>query len=141
MAGLPRRRGSQRGSTIQVIFVSGQALWIDEATGRQDAAAHLAIGVLAGTRAGIAPIAAHPFFAEEQGRRLLARLGYADPESLAHYIATGGYASLDRLLTRHLEPAAVRQLVIDAGLTGRGGAAFSTGTKWNFLAGAPVEER
>ena len=115
---------------------------IDEATGALGAAAHLAVGVLAGERDGIAPIEAHPFLrGETSGRRLLARIGRTDPASLDHYLATDGYFAVARMLDRHMEPPAVRQAVIDSGLTGRGGAAFPTGVKWNFLAGAPLPER
>ncbi|MEZ4554368.1 MAG: NADH-ubiquinone oxidoreductase-F iron-sulfur binding region domain-containing protein [Dehalococcoidia bacterium] len=115
---------------------------IDEATGLIGAAAGLAIGVLSGRRTGIPPIEDHPFLAAEtMGRRLLARIGHTDPESLDHYLATGGYFAVDRMLSRHQDPASVRQLMIDANLTGRGGAWFPAGMKWNFLAGAPVEER
>jgi NADH-quinone oxidoreductase subunit F len=117
-------------------------LLIDEATGLVGAAAGLAIGALTGHRPGIPAVADHPFLAAEtMGRRLLARVGHTDPESIDHYIATGGYFALDRMLSRHQDPQSVRQLMIDAGLTGRGGAWFPAGVKWNFLAGAPVEER
>ncbi|MBM3140988.1 MAG: NADH-quinone oxidoreductase subunit F [Chloroflexi bacterium] len=115
---------------------------LDEATGRVGAAAALAIGVLAGDRPGIPDIRDHPFVAPEpRERRLLRNLGLTDPESLDHYIATGGYRAVARALDRHLEPRAVRQLLADAALTGRGGAYFNTGVKWNFLAGAPDAER
>lgn len=117
-------------------------LLIDEATGLAGAAASLAVGVLAGHRSGIPSIDDHPFLAAEtKGRRLLGRIGRTDPESIDHYIATGGYFAYDRMLSRHQSPQAVRQLMIDANLTGRGGAWFPAGVKWNFLAGAPVEER
>ncbi len=98
--------------------------------------------MLAGHRSGIPRIEDHPFLAAEtKGRRLLGRIGRTDPESIDHYIATGGYFAYDRMLSRHQSPQAVRQLMIDANLTGRGGAWFPAGVKWNFLAGAPVEER
>ena len=113
---------------------------IDEAVGRTGAADRLAIGTLAGSRAGIAPIEAHPFLAKERERRLTVRVGRTDPASLEHYIATGGYFATARALDRHMEPQAIRQVVIDAGLWGRGGAAFPAGVKWNFLAGAPGDE-
>jgi len=116
-------------------------LLLDEATGTIGAADSLAVGVIAGERPGVAPIGDHPFLAAERERRLLARLGRTDPESIEHYIATGGYAAFARAIHRHHEPAAVRQLMIDAGLTGRGGAAFPAGVKWNFLAGARDPER
>ena len=115
---------------------------LDEATGRIGAAAGLAIGTLAGHRSGIPALAEHPFVALETqtlgagGRRLLQRIGRTDPTSLDHYLATGGYAATARVLDRHQDASAMRQAVIDAGLWGRGGAAFPAGVKWNFLAGA-----
>ena len=113
------------------------AALLDEASGRVGAAAALALGTLAGSRPGIPPLAEHPFFAPETERRLLARVGLTDPQSLEHYVATGGYAAVERMLRRHQPPQAVRELVAEAGLTGRGGAYFPAGVKWNFLAGAP----
>ncbi len=116
-------------------------LLIDEATGRAGAAAELALGVIAGERPGLPPIEAHPFLACEDERRLLSRIGRSDPDSLDHYLATGGYHGLARMVDRHHGAEAVRQLQQDAGLIGRGGAFFPAGVKWNFLAGAPDDER
>jgi len=114
---------------------------LDEATGRVGAAAELTIGTLAGSRPGVRPVSEHPFFALEVERRLLTRIGYTDPEQLEHYVATGGYFSVNRMLTRHQTPEGVRQVMIDGSLTGRGGAFFPAGVKWNFLAGAANPER
>ena len=73
------------------VTVDDAATIVDEATGREGAASVLAIGVLAGERAGIASIREHPFFAEEPTeRRLIARIGLTDPESMEHYIGSGG---------------------------------------------------
>jgi NADH-quinone oxidoreductase subunit F len=113
-----------------------------EATGRVGAAAELAIGVLEGDRPGIPDLRDHPFFAcEPRERRLLRNIGLIDPENIEHYIATGGYAVVARMIDRHMEPEAVRQTLIDASLVGRGGASFPAGVKLNFLAGAGDEER
>ncbi len=114
---------------------------VDEATGAASGASRLAIGVLAGERGGVASIREHPFFANEPAdRRLLGNLGRSDPESFEHYIATGGWAAMARILYRGQEPEAVRQELTDAEVTGRGGASFPAGVKWNFLAGAPGDE-
>ena len=124
------------------ITVNDVELILDEATGRTGAADRLAIGMLSGTRAGIRPIEEHPFLAlETKGRRLMSRIGITDPTSLDHYVATDGYFAVARLLDRHQTAEQVRQLMIDGGLAGRGGAWFPAGVKWNFLAGAPVPER
>lgn len=117
-------------------------LLLDEATGVPGAADRIAIGMLAGERAGIRPIEEHPFLAlETKGRRLMGRIGRIDPNSLDHYVATDGYFAVARMLDRHQTPEQVRQTMIDGGLAGRGGAWFPAGVKWNFLAGAAVAER
>jgi len=118
------------------------ALIVDIATGAKPATSTLAIGTIAGERAGIPSLREHPFFALEPktGRRLIHRLGFTDPENLEHYIATGGYHAAARMLDRHQSPAQVRQELIDSALGGRGGGNFPAGTKWNFLATAPGEE-
>jgi len=115
---------------------------IDEATGRDGAASALALGVLAGERGDIPSIRDHPFFAEEPPeRRLTARVGLTDPESMEHYIGSGGWSAFARVLYRGMEPEGVRQQLIDASHGGRGGGGFPAGLKWNFLAGAPGDER
>ncbi|MFD0318343.1 NAD(P)H-dependent oxidoreductase subunit E [Streptomyces flavalbus] len=66
---------------------------------------------------------------------LLARVGAVDPASLDDYRAHGGYAALRRAF--ELGPAGVIREVSDAGLVGRGGAAFPTGRKWQATASQP----
>lgn len=70
------------------------------------------------------------------GLRLLKRVGVVDPESLDDYRATGGYSALRTALL--LGPSGVIREVTDAGLMGRGGAAFPTGRKWDAAARQPV---
>ena len=55
------------------------------------------------------------------------------PESwtLATYQSHGGYLGMRKALA--MEPDEVIRTVKDAGLRGRGGAGFSTGTKWSFI--------
>ena len=69
------------------------------------------------------------------GVRLLGRIGVIDPTSLDDYRAHGGYAALRRAI--QLGPSRVIAEVRDSGLTGRGGAAFPTGVKWDGVATAP----
>ncbi|MFC1434934.1 NAD(P)H-dependent oxidoreductase subunit E [Streptacidiphilus sp. N1-3] len=64
----------------------------------------------------------------DPGLRLLRRVGVVDPTSLEAYRAAGGFTALRRALA--IGRAAVVREVTDAGLTGRGGAAFPTGRKW-----------
>jgi NADH:ubiquinone oxidoreductase subunit F (NADH-binding)/(2Fe-2S) ferredoxin len=64
-----------------------------------------------------------------QRRYLLANCGLIDPLNLSQYIARGGFGALHRVLTS-MAPEQVIEEVKASGLTGRGGAAFPTGRKW-----------
>lgn len=64
--------------------------------------------------------------------KLLRRVGQTDPASLDDYRRLGGYEALRKAF--ELGPERVIQEVIDAKLLGRGGAAFSTGKKWDAVA-------
>ncbi|MFF7603928.1 NAD(P)H-dependent oxidoreductase subunit E [Streptomyces parvulus] len=66
---------------------------------------------------------------------LLKRIGTTDPTSLDAYRAAGGYTALRRAFA--LGPVGVIREVTDAGLVGRGGAAFPTGRKWQATAAQP----
>jgi NADH-quinone oxidoreductase subunit F len=93
--------------------------------------------------AAVAPCAAPPEppaeaavpQAGQDGLVLLRRIGAVDPESLDDYRSRGGYTALRRAFA--LGPAGVIREVLDAGLVGRGGAAFPTGRKWEATAGQP----
>ncbi|MFJ8858850.1 NAD(P)H-dependent oxidoreductase subunit E [Streptomyces sp. NPDC102451] len=63
---------------------------------------------------------------------LLRHIGAVDPASLDDYRSTGGYTALRRAFA--LGPAGVIREVLEAGLVGRGGAAFPTGRKWQATA-------
>ncbi|MER7944847.1 NAD(P)H-dependent oxidoreductase subunit E [Streptomyces sp. NPDC094458] len=63
---------------------------------------------------------------------LLKRIGTVDPASLDDYRSTCGYTALRRAFA--LGPAGVIREVLEAGLVGRGGAAFPTGRKWQATA-------
>jgi len=71
----------------------------------------------------------------QPGLRLLRRVGVVDPTSLDDYRAHGGYAALRRAV--EMGPTRVVTEITDASLTGRGGAAFPTGMKWDGVARAP----
>lgn len=73
--------------------------------------------------------------AGQPGLHLLGRIGVADPESLADYRSRGGYRALRTAL--RLGPSGVLREVREAGLVGRGGAAFPTGRKWDSVARQP----
>ena len=67
--------------------------------------------------------------------RLLRRVGAVDPSSLDDYRSRGGYAALRRAVD--LGPTRVIAELKDSSLTGRGGAAFPTGVKWEAVAQSP----
>ena len=71
-----------------------------------------------------------------QVRVALRNAGHIDPADIYQYIASGGYAGLAKALSS-MTPQEVQEAVAGSGLRGRGGAAFSTGTKWRFLMGSP----
>ena len=74
---------------------------------------------------------------QSQVRIALRNAGQIDPTNLGHYIAMGGFQGLDKALSM-LSREETLEEVKNSGLRGRGGAAFSTGTKWSFLAGNPA---
>ncbi|MEU6451508.1 NAD(P)H-dependent oxidoreductase subunit E [Streptomyces sp. NPDC046979] len=95
--------------------------------------------VIAATAPETAPPEPAPALAVPQagspGLTLLERIGTTDPASLDAYRAAGGYTALRRAFA--LGPAGVIREVTDAGLVGRGGAAFPTGRKWQATAAQP----
>jgi NADH-quinone oxidoreductase subunit F len=56
--------------------------------------------------------------------------------TLREYVKDGGYRSLQRIAAG-LAPKDVQRLVTEAGLRGRGGGGFLTGTKWSFVPMGP----
>jgi NADH-quinone oxidoreductase subunit F len=68
--------------------------------------------------------------------RLLARAGAIDPASLDEYKSHGGYEALRKAFD--IGPDGVLREVLESKLSGRGGAAFPTGRKWEAVARQPV---
>ncbi|MEU7784405.1 NAD(P)H-dependent oxidoreductase subunit E [Amycolatopsis sp. NPDC049159] len=108
----------------------------DPATTELVAPATGASAVLAAQREPSASDGSPPLIHQKDGLRLLRRVGVVDPSSLDGYRATGGYAALRNAL--RMGEAAVLREVTDAGLLGRGGAAFPTGRKWAATAAQPA---
>jgi NADH:ubiquinone oxidoreductase subunit F (NADH-binding)/(2Fe-2S) ferredoxin len=109
---------------------------VEEAVAGQGVASGLALAVLSGETAGGLPALRSLEFFAGQERRLMANCGVIDPDEIDHYIARGGYEGLARALAMKGEE--VINEVLESGLWGRGGAAFPTGRKWDFLRGASV---
>jgi len=70
-----------------------------------------------------------------QIRIVLRNCGLIDPENINHYIARDGYNGFERALK--MSPDEVIQEIKRSGLRGRGGAGFSTGTKWELCRKSP----
>ena len=76
-----------------------------------------------------------PFYSK-QVRITLRNCGIIDPEKIDEYIARGGYEGLSHALFDMSREEVIEEVKL-SGLRGRGGAGFSTGTKWEFTAKAP----
>jgi NADH-quinone oxidoreductase subunit F len=75
-----------------------------------------------------------PFFAGQK-RIVLRNCGLISPDDIDEYIAVGGYQALYKVLIDG-KPDQVIEQIKAAKLRGRGGAGYSTGLKWEFLARA-----
>ncbi|MDE2371316.1 MAG: formate dehydrogenase [Burkholderiales bacterium] len=106
----------------------------------EDVPGLLAAGLLDGATHGLGhgPIDAIPYLARQE-RLTFARMGVTDPLSLADYAAHEGWAGLAQAL--RMDGAAIVQRVVDAGLRGRGGAAFPAGIKWRTVQQAPAAQK
>jgi NADH:ubiquinone oxidoreductase subunit F (NADH-binding)/ferredoxin/(2Fe-2S) ferredoxin len=71
-----------------------------------------------------------PFY-KKQLRIVLRNNGKIDPCNINHYIATDGYAALEKVLSA-MTPDQVIEEIKKSKLRGRGGAGFPTGTKWEY---------
>jgi NADH-quinone oxidoreductase subunit F len=80
-----------------------------------------------------------PLFSK-QVRIALRNCGLIDPEQIEAYIARDGYAALGKVLGE-MSPEEVIREVKASRLRGRGGAGFSTGTKWEFCRRSPGEPK
>ncbi|MBI4766615.1 MAG: FAD-dependent oxidoreductase [Deltaproteobacteria bacterium] len=76
-----------------------------------------------------------PFYSK-QVRITLRNCGIIDPEKIDEYIVRGGYEGLTKALFDMTQEEVIQEIK-RSGLRGRGGAGFSTGTKWEFTFKAP----
>ena len=80
-----------------------------------------------------------PFFAGQK-KIVLRNCGFIDPEDIEEYVAVGGYQALYKALIDN-QPAGVIEQIKASRLRGRGGAGFSTGIKWDYLAKAAADAK
>jgi NADH:ubiquinone oxidoreductase subunit F (NADH-binding)/(2Fe-2S) ferredoxin len=113
--------------------------FIEETIARDHVYQELALGTPSadGVR-GVPPLSSLDFMSL-QTRRLMANCGVVEPENIDHYIARGGFEGLVSALGISQED--VIKEVSEAGLWGRGGAAFPTGRKWEFMRGVQREPK
>ena len=79
-----------------------------------------------------------PYF-KKQERLTFARVGLIDPLSLVEYESHGGWTGLKKALEMPISQIVAE--VKDSGLRGRGGAAFSTGIKWQTVLDTPADQK
>lgn len=79
-------------------------------------------------------------FFKKQMLVALRNRGVIDAEKIDDYIARDGYEALARALT-DMTPGGIVDEIKRSGLRGRGGAGFSTGLKWEMVAGSQGEKR
>jgi NADH-quinone oxidoreductase subunit F len=77
---------------------------------------------------------------QNQHRIVLRNCGNINPESIEEYIAVGGYEAARKALAS-MAPDELIDEVSKSGIRGRGGAGFSTGTKWGFARKAKGDQK
>ncbi|MCG9114290.1 formate dehydrogenase [Laribacter hongkongensis] len=149
------QEAGRRGMPLEVVRTSCRGLYwleplveVDTAQGRVaygpvpagDVASLFDAGFLDGGAhpARIGDLEQHPFLARQQ-RLVFARAGLTRPLSLSDYLATGGYAGLQRWLSTGAD--AFLRALETSGLRGRGGAAFPAHIKWQGVRRAHAVEK
>ena len=80
-----------------------------------------------------------PFYAKQQ-RHVFRNNGRIDPIDIEDYIRCDGYVTLANTL-KDYSPQQVIDIVIEAGLRGRGGGGFPTGLKWKLCRESDGDEK
>lgn len=79
-------------------------------------------------------------FFKNQIRIALSNCGHINPESLEEAIARDVYFGMAKALTE-MTPEEVTEMILKAGLRGRGGGGFPTGLKWKFTAQETADQK
>lgn len=75
----------------------------------------------------------------QETRIVLRNVGKYNPSSVAEFCALGGYSGLRKALS--MEPKAIIHEVRESRLSGRGGAGFLTGAKWNYVYNVVADQK
>jgi len=73
-------------------------------------------------------------------RIVLSKCGSIDPQDIGDYIAKGGFSAFVKARDK-MRPDSIISEVRKSGLTGRGGAGFNTGLKWELARKAKAKEK
>ncbi len=149
------QEAAQRGIGIRLVRNSSRGMfWLETLVEVSTANGRVAYGPVtaadvpglfdAGFLQGAAHALAHGLtdelpYLKKQERLTFARMGITDPLSLEDYQAHEGFAGLRRAIA--MQPAEIVQQVMDAGLRGRGGAAFPAAIKWKTVAATPGAQK
>lgn len=82
----------------------------------------------------------HMDFYKKQVRIALRNCGFINPENIDEYVAREGYAAMAKCLGE-MTPEQVIKEIKKAGLRGRGGAGFPTGTKWELTRKSEADQK
>ena len=80
-------------------------------------------------------------FYKKQHRVALRNCGVINPENIDEYIAHGRLPGAGQGADRDDPRAGHRQIIMDSGLRGRGGAGFPTGLKWQLCQQNPAPDQ
>ena len=149
------QEAARRGQTVKIVRNSSRGMfWLEPLVEVATSAGRVAYGPVsladvAGLfDAGFGDGHAHPLclglteeipYLKNQERLTFARMGITDPVSLDDYENHQGFDGLRRALSMH--SADIVQEVLEAGLRGRGGAAFPAGIKWKTVLNTPADQK
>ncbi len=149
------QEAARRGQTVKIVRNSSRGMfWLEPLVEVDTSAGRVAYGPVtpgdvAGLfDAGLIDAKAHPLclgrteeipYLKNQERLTFARMGITDPVSLDDYENHQGFDGLRRALG--MSSADIVQEVLEAGLRGRGGAAFPAGIKWKTVLNTPADQK